>query len=205
MSHFFWFTYAILWFLIVLLALLVLLLYRHFGLMLLPGAQRISLGGLDLDARAPSIVVRSRDGRDRSVEWVSERSDQTAGSFVVLALPGCPLCDHLRREEHLDDFPLMWPGVRFMWIDAAVEADAPIPDGWQGLLSEDRAAHEAMDIPGSPFGYGIRADGTIGYKGLVNIWNDLREALEKVFGEPRTEPEEIDAGRATSHLNLLEG
>jgi hypothetical protein len=43
MSSLFWVTYIVLWILVVALVLMVVLLYRQFGLMLMPGRRRMSL------------------------------------------------------------------------------------------------------------------------------------------------------------------
>jgi hypothetical protein len=55
----FWFSYAVLWIIVIMLSLLVLLLYRQFGLTYMSGQRRINMQGLDVGARAPSFSLLS--------------------------------------------------------------------------------------------------------------------------------------------------
>jgi hypothetical protein len=67
MTLVFWITYGVLWIILALVAILVILLYRQFGLLLMPGGRRISYGGLDIDASVPVLPLSFDDSADRGV------------------------------------------------------------------------------------------------------------------------------------------
>jgi hypothetical protein len=186
MSGVFWATYVVLWIFVVSLLFAVLLLYRQFGLMLMPGRKRMSLNGLDIGAAAPPLALTFSDAKEpQIVEW-GRRSNAgpRLGSLLVFALPLCPLCEELSRTVGV--LPSVWPDVEFIWIGEAPPPLLARPGGWRLALGDGQQAHEAMEVPGSPFVYAIKPDGTVGAKGLINNASEMSSLLMEGFGPPET-------------------
>lgn len=184
MSTFFWFTYASLWFLTVVMIGLVLLLFRQFGLTSMRGSHRIALGGLDVGSKAPTLTLE--DPAEKALTTYSWESTGPptvdVGWFALFALSGCPICGDLWESGDLGVLPQEWPQIRFVWIDQTERLGTPAPPGWSLRLSTDRAAYEAMAIPAAPFAYAIWRGGEVAIKGLVNTREDITLFLERSFG-----------------------
>jgi hypothetical protein len=191
MSSFFWITYSLLWLLVAALLLLVLLLYRQYGLMLMPGRRRVELGGLDLGSHAPEIPVEFRGSSDPPIlTWDrTAPSDTFAGWIVLFSSPHCPICKRLWEEEELDQAALAWPQLEFVWVDAEPRADEHRPAHWRVALSPDETANQAMEVPAYPFAFAIEAGGIIRAKGLVNDLDDLQRVAD--MGFPAQSPRAI--------------
>jgi len=175
MSPFFWTTYSLLWILTFGLTVGVLLLYRQFGLVEMPGRRRMSLGGLDIGAQAPPLALEFLDGSGESgLTWRASENDPGSSSWLLLfSLPGCPICEHMWQEEDLRELPREWGDVNFVWVGAKDLPAGLAPDGWLIANSADRSAHYAMDVPAVPFAYIVSKTGTILSKGLINNSKDL--------------------------------
>jgi hypothetical protein len=177
MSSIFWVTYGILWLVLSILALLVILLYRQFGLMIMPGGRRVSYGGLDIGARAPAVLLQVNDARPTAFDWapLSSRGELKA-TFALFAMPGCPLCSALLRDQ--DGMRIVaqrHPSVQFLWVQAEDNSAGHIDLDpiWTFARTPDSAAHDAMEVPGSPFAYFIDMQGHILNKGLINRSVDI--------------------------------
>lgn len=184
MSEAFWASYALLWVLVAVLTLLVLLLYRQFGLMFMPNKERLALAGRDLGSRAPDFELLAVDGAALHLSWgVTGGGPQPR--FLLFAAPTCPLC--ARVWNAVETLALEWPMVEFVWIDGdgpgvGEEHDArgSAPAGWLVTQSPGEAAHSAMSVPGFPYGYTIAADGRVLAKGLVNDRSDVEHQLRVI-------------------------
>lgn len=183
MPRFFWFTYAVLWALVVALLVMVLLLYRQFGLMFIPGRRRVELGGLDIGAQAPRLAVDlMRSSGPLVLTWdAPERGPPTSGWIAIFASPHCPICRRLWTEGELEGVAAEWPSVEFVWIDSEVPAEGEPPAGWTAAVSPDESANTLMDVPVFPFAYAIVPGGTLRAKGLVNEAADLKRIAELAF------------------------
>jgi peroxiredoxin len=81
-------SYIVLWTLALLLSLLVLLLYRHFGLQAMGTFEGVSRTGLRIGEEAPPVSGNSLDGRGVTVWTKPIRS-----SLVVFGSSGCRPCE----------------------------------------------------------------------------------------------------------------
>jgi hypothetical protein len=186
MSSLFWVTYIVLWILVVALVLMVVLLYRQFGLMLMPGRRRMSLEGLNIDDPAPPLALTFAGGRQPQVlEWDGPADGgRRLGWLLVFALPACPLCEELGQTVGV--LPPVWPDVEFVWIGEAPPVLRAHPAGWRLAESDKEQAHEAMEVPGSPFVYVLKPGGKVAAKGLINNASEMSSLLMEGLGPPET-------------------
>jgi methylamine dehydrogenase accessory protein MauD len=164
-------TYIILWIITVLLTVMVLLLYRQFGLSWMRGRERMSLHGLDVGSTAPAVTLNGNGRAALPVDW--QRSARP--SVAVFALPSCPICKQL--AERLAESPAPANRIERFWFDAEPPACSEDLEraGWRVSVSPDEAAHRAFEVGGLPFAYAIDARGRIAAKGLVNHPEDVDE------------------------------
>jgi hypothetical protein len=187
MSNFFVASYVVLWFLVGILLLLVLLLYRYFGLAFLRGQQRLNLSGLDIGSRAPGLAIVAT-GHETPIElqWNLEQQNGHLGRFLLFALPTCEVCNQLATG--VDDLPAVWRNVEFVWIDGepsnpAEDHSRPWPLGWLVGFSKGEEAHALMEVSAVPFAYTVAADGRILSKSHVNTVEDVKRVLEEGFAD----------------------
>ena len=183
MSTFGIISMSLLWFAVIVLTVLVLLLYRQFGLAYMSGRARAAMQGLDLGARARPVALTGLDGSARDIDWSAA---PVAGTTVlVFAQPSCPICGDLAADAA--GLPVSWPSSRFVWVDGTVTGrprravdSAP---GWIVGTAQDDAVHAAWDVSGSPFAYVVGGNGRIAAKGVVNRAADVERLLANVLGE----------------------
>jgi hypothetical protein len=182
MSPLFWTSYAVMWVLLVVLAVLLLLIYRQFGLMIMPGGQRISYGGLDIGAQAPVLPLRIGNRKEAAYDW-SATDDGSAheATFALFAMPNCPLCNALAGDSTTAVMTLSHPGVQFMWVDGGREPSHSLPAPWITAFSSHGEAHSTMEIPGTPFAYLISPGGEVIAKGLINDPADIEMMLGRAL------------------------
>jgi hypothetical protein len=207
MTVLFWVTYGVLWVMMGVLVVLVLLLYRQFGLMIMPGSQRVSYGGLDVGSAAPVITVRPAGRPEIAFDW----SDPSPGdhpheaTFALFAMPGCPLCDALSFDETITTLDQKYPSVRFVWIDGTRDPVHQIPAGWTVAGSHHGDAHQAMELPGTPFAYLISNDRHVLAKGIVNNAADIDVLLTGSFSPARGKPRVKSLAAPLSDSGQMEG
>jgi hypothetical protein len=198
MSEVFWATYAVLWLFVVVLVILVLLLYRQFGLMLMPGVRRANLAGLDIDAVAPPISLEFRDnGRAPILSWSAPELGEGHVAWVALfGNANCSVCKRLWQKDDLAELARSWPSAEWLWIDSRWRPTES-PFGWTVAVSEAGFAADVMDVPVFPYVYVIKPGGAVLAKGLVNSAHDLnlvaREGLRRAKGMKETAPVGGDA------------
>lgn len=181
MSSFFWITYAVQWLFIVVLVVMVLLLYRQFGLMLMSGSGRANLGGLDIGKPAPALPLQMIDEPGTPVfTWNGSEDGAHPNRIVLLANPQCPICEGLWSAPDLERLATARGDLQWLWIDSRSRS-APRPTGWSFAISEDNSAADAMDVPVFPFAYAIDSDGIIAAKRLVNTADDLDLLAQEAF------------------------
>lgn len=183
MTPFFVTSYVVLWLLVLLSFVLVLLLYRQYGLTLMPGRQRINLRGLDIGSEPPPLRLQTSNEDAFQLAWDGTALHRERDTKVaVFAEPHCPICGNLL--EHRVDLAALaarWPRVDFYWIDEHTPDPDRLPDGWTIATSEDGEAVGRMQIPAFPFTY-VVSSGRIASKGLVNTADDIEGLLQQVFG-----------------------
>jgi len=183
MNVLFWVSYGVMWIVLAATVVLVILLYRQFGLMIMPGGRRISYGGLDVGMRAPVLTLRTDDNNEIAYDWtgdVRSGAPQMQGTLALFAMPGCPLCESLSHNAELAALPSRYPNIRFMWIEAARPRDHHLSPGWTIGVSPHGNAHQAMDVPGTPFAYIVSPDSRIVAKSLVNEPADMAMMISDV-------------------------
>jgi hypothetical protein len=195
MSTFFVTTYVLLWGLVIVLTLMIVLLFRQYGLTMMSNRQRLALTGLDLRAQAPDLLglISEPEGEPASIAWAEKTAPDVSARFVLLAIATCPICKSLRPT--VDELPRSWPNVDFLWIDGRPEeegitnaAEAEFPAGWRFVMSPDQSAHAAMAVSVYPFAYVVDESGQILGKSVVNDVEDITELLAKALPNPRHLP-----------------
>jgi hypothetical protein len=177
---------SLLWLAVIVLTVLVLLLYRQFGLAYMSGRARAGLQGLDLGARARPVALTTLDGSDYAIDWsAAPRDAATAGATVlVFAQPTCPACGDLAKDAA--SLPPAWPASRFVWVDGTVTGRPPravdSAPGWIVGTAEGDAVHQAWEVSGSPFAYVVGDSARVAAKGVVNTAADLERLLANVLG-----------------------
>jgi hypothetical protein len=184
MTSLFWVAFGVQWLILCVLVVLVILLYRQFGLMLMPGSRRVGYGGLDVGARAPALPLRLDAGREVVWDWAPPKSANAIDSqatLAVFALSGCQTCEELAdNRAGMALVAQRYPSVRFLWVEGlATSQPRAMSDGWTLALSSDSGAHAAMEIPGSPFAYLISASARVLAKGLINHPQDIDSVVSR--------------------------
>ena len=179
----FWLSYALLWALALLLALLVLLLYRQVGTLLLEGEGAGAAGGLPPGAQAPPLEL-ALDGGSGTQRLAWAGGEPAGGWLLLFTGAGCGACEGLARE--VAGLPAAWPSVRFLWV--AQEASGGAPAGWRLARSPDRSAFHAMEVPATPFAYALAPGGTVAARRHVTGAADLHALLRSAFRDPAGAP-----------------
>ena len=172
-------SYAVLWALVLLTILLVILLYRQFGMIAMPPRRRMAMEGVDLGAEAPALPMTfiNRD-RPSVLDWRPFHGEPAPDYWLVLfAEPSCPICQGLITGKHLDSLASEWPDVEFVWLDGKPLDDDLWPRDWVVAFSSDDTALRAMEIPAFPFGYVVDSRGRVQAKGLVSSVSELTSLL----------------------------
>src|SRR5712691_1562146 len=115
-------SYVLLWVLVLAVLALVLLLYRQYGLMMMPSARRIEFGGLPVGVRMPALQFQV-DGETTTIDWRNgdrAATPEAARELVIFAVAGCPICDSLWSEPAFRELPSRRADVRFRWVDGLV-------------------------------------------------------------------------------------
>jgi hypothetical protein len=188
MNSLFWISYSLLWIILCVLLILVLLLYRQFGLLSMEPRQRISLSGIPIGSRLPAVAAEllpESPGRRKRTSSTSDDAianiwpdDASSARVVTIVLggPECPICKELWPA--VNDLPSQRTESNWIWVDGAPRADN-VPPGWTYAVSADLSVHRLFEAPMLPFAY--VADGATGKvlaKGLVNSPTDLISLLE---------------------------
>ena len=90
MSALFIASYAVLWVVVLALSVMILLLYRHFGLMAMSTAEGHERDGLALGSKASALS--GVDARNVQHEWTPPLGNH---SLLVFASPGCEPCEQI--------------------------------------------------------------------------------------------------------------
>lgn len=161
-----------LWLLVAVLVILVLLLYRQFGLIMMPASGRAALRGLDVGSSVPKIngSVTSTGGSPVDLDGAL----RGGLALLVAASPNCPVCERIWGE--LSRWPFE-PGLAtLVWIDGDGASRGSHLPGWLVCSSTGEAAHALLQVPVVPFFYLI-SKGAIMDKGLATGTAELRDRL----------------------------
>jgi methylamine dehydrogenase accessory protein MauD len=169
------------WMLLLALGVLVLLLYRQFGLVYLGSGQRVNLTGLGIGKHAPEHQRVTLEGVEREIDWTSAGPGR--GTLVLFGGPRCPICAQLVPE--LNDAVDLWGSlVDFIFLERPLNAGesgklSP-PEGrrWSYGFSPDASIYRAFDVEVSPYGFLVDHRGVVLNKRIVNSLDHLAMLVE---------------------------
>jgi hypothetical protein len=177
MSTLFYVSYVALWLLMLTIAVLVLLLYRHFGMMSLGTLEGVQRDGLPIGSVAPAISGITAAGQ--TIAWEPKRGQP---QLILFAAPDCEPCaavlPHAGRLAHAVDGTLgitvVVPGPRGEAARFAERYRPPFP-----CLAEDGSgAFGRYRVRVTPFAFVVGGDGRILAKGLCGDQARLRGLFE---------------------------
>jgi hypothetical protein len=171
-------SYGLLWFVVAVFGLLIVLLYRQFGLAFMRPLDRASMQGLDVGSKAPEFSLTV--GRNRSHEIrFGPNADGGGSTVVIFAMPSCTICEGLAKT--LASLPADLPSARFVWVDGSarqrIRRGVDDVDGWIAGTAEGDVVHRQWEVSAVPFCFVIDPAGRISDKRLVNQRRDVELAL----------------------------
>jgi thiol-disulfide isomerase/thioredoxin len=177
MSTLFYVSYVALWLLLLTTAVLVLLLYRHFGMMSLGTLEGVQRDGLPIGSVAPPISGVTAAGQDTA--WEPKPGQP---QLLLFAAPDCEPCatvlPHVERLARAVNGGLgiaaVVPGPREE-VAHFVERYRP---SFPCLAEDGSGAFTRYRVRATPFGFVIGTDGRVLAKGLCGDQVRLRALLE---------------------------
>ncbi len=178
MATAFWVSYALLWLIVVIFGLLIMLMYRQFGLAFMRPVERASMQGLDIGSKAPSFTLTDARQREIALDF-SRDSARSQSTLLIFGLPTCQICAGLAKT--LVSLPTAWPGVRFVWVDgfSSPPAYQEIEDGlgWIAGAKSGDPVHKQWEVSTVPFCFVVDDKGRVASKQLINHRSDIELAL----------------------------
>lgn len=175
MTTLFYLSYAAMWLLLLAQGLLLLLLYRHFGLITLGTEEGVQRDGLPVGELAPAIRGTTAEGT--TVGWHPRPGH---AELVLFATPDCAPCAQvmpavgaLHRHNPSLGIAVIVPG-RDRGIARFVEKFRP---SFPCFADERRQSFDGYRVRVTPFAFVIGADGRIRAKGLCGTPSRLRTLL----------------------------
>ena len=177
MSTLFYVSYVALWLLLLTMGVLVLLLYRHFGVMSLGTLEGVQRDGLPIGSVVPPISGVTAAGQD--TRWESRRGQP---QLLLFAAPDCEPCatvlPHVERLAQAVNGSLgiaaVVPGPRDE-VARFVERYRP---SFACLAEDGSGAFTRYRVRVTPFGIIVGSDGRVLAKGLCGDQVRLRGLLE---------------------------
>lgn len=171
----FYLSYAALWVLLLIQGVLILLIYRHFGMVTLGTLEGVQRDGLPIGEAAPAIRGSTAEGAAQ--EW---RPHPGQPQLVLFATPDCAPCAQVlpavnALAGHGLEIATVVPG-RHEGVVRLVEKFRP---PFLCLADEDRQAVDRYRVRTMPFAFVIGVDGHILAKGLCGDAWRLRMLLTK--------------------------
>jgi methylamine dehydrogenase accessory protein MauD len=181
MTGFELFSIIALWIGFLTLTVLVLTLYRQFGLLFMRPSEQFGDLGIDVGALAPIATVH--DGvhkRDIRLDW--QRDPDVLAWLVIFGLPDCPVCGELLAD--LEPLAEEWSGVSILYVNRGApettDEEKAHDRSWQYAYSSDGSAHEAFGVEVAPFAFVIDQSALVRAKGLVNSRSDANQLLRQL-------------------------
>jgi len=183
----------LLWIVVIVLSILVIVLYRQFGLIYIGSRARIEQTGLPAGRRAPEAVPLQVEGR--SVAWSWHTDGELRGTVAVMSTVECELCAELLPR--LNQVADRWRGVfRFLVVDRVMgDGNGPVrqlpdPRSWIYALDPEAAMHESLDVEATPFVFVLDHTGTVLAKGIVNLPESIDAMVQDAASadKPRAQP-----------------
>jgi peroxiredoxin len=177
MSTAFYVSYGALWVLVVVLAVLLLLVYRHFGMMTLGTMEGVQRDGLPIGEKAPSIYGVEPGSKERTWEPPSGRS-----SVVIFASPDCEPCSVvLPAANRLATMRKSDLSVLTVVPGPVASADRMLEQyklTFDCLAEDGSGAFDKYRVRVTPFAFVVGPDGLVRAKGLCSDPMMLRDLLE---------------------------
>jgi len=177
MPTLFYISYVAMWVLLLLLGILVLLLYRHFGLVALGTVEGVQRDGLPVGEKAPAISGVTAQGE--TIGWAPKSGRSHLLAFVAPNCGPCarilPFINQLAAMNSHVEIALIVSGTR----DSAIELVNKFhPPSSAICIAEDASnAHERYRVRVTPFAFMIGEDGRILAKGLCDNTTRLQQLL----------------------------
>ena len=176
MSTVFYVSYGALWLLVLTMGVLLLLLYRHFGMMSLGTLEGVQRDGLPVGAVAPPIGGVTAAGEDEG--WEPRRGRP---ELLLFASPDCEPCKTVmpavnRLATAAGDalgVTAVVPGPRESVERLVAQYDPP----YLAFAEDGSGAFNRFRVRVTPFAFVVGADGRVLAKGLCNDPARLRELL----------------------------
>jgi thiol-disulfide isomerase/thioredoxin len=169
-------SYIVLWMLVVVMALLVFLLYRHFGVMAMGTADGIQRDGVPVGSVVSDFEAVTADGIKAT--WRSRASEP---HLLVFAAPDCAPC--ARLLPHLSLLVRSRPNMRVSVVAAGPHTVArrivdKFHPQFQTLADDGRGVHSRLRVRVTPFCFVISGDGVVQAKGLCSDHERLADLMK---------------------------
>lgn len=177
MPTIFYVSYGVMWLLLVVIGVLLLLVYRHFGVMALGTLEGVQRDGLSIGEPAPAVSGVTPEGVD--VQWSPQRKRP---ELVLFVAPECEACAKvLPHVSYLVNAPTGYnipataivTGPRENAVKVMEKFSLPFPS----IAEDGSGAFERYRVRVTPFAFVIGEDGLVLAKGLCNDAARLRELL----------------------------
>jgi methylamine dehydrogenase accessory protein MauD len=171
-------SYMILWLLVLAIAVLLLLVYRHFGLIAMSTGEGHERDGLSLGREAP--MISGVDRENSRIQWDSKRGLHT---LLVFMAPGCEPCDVIAPQlgvlgRTLADVPFRVVTVASGRGEEVKALEERTGDGVLCLADDGSGAMPNYEVRVTPFGFLIGPDGRVKAKGNCSTTERLRTLVE---------------------------
>lgn len=177
MSTIFYVSYGAMWLLLIVLGVLLLLVYRHFGIVALGTLEGVQRDGLAIGEPAPVISGVTPDGV--GVQWAPHRDQPELLTFVA---PDCAACAHvLPYISHLagamNGYSIPATAIVTGPQANAVKVKEKFNPPFSCIAEDGSGAFERYRVRVTPFAFVIGGDGRILAKGLCSDAAHLRGLL----------------------------
>jgi thiol-disulfide isomerase/thioredoxin len=175
MTTVFYASYVALWLLVAVMAGLIILLYRHFGLAVMDSAAGHAHDGIAIGTKAPDLQGIGADG-----SVVSWRSGRDGGALVLFGSPGCEPCQQI--IPHLDLLARASEDLTVIGVVAGAHGAAATMAEFgpevRFLGESYEECSRDYDVTVTPFAFVMDADGRVQSKGLASDPSHLRRMLD---------------------------
>jgi thiol-disulfide isomerase/thioredoxin len=168
-------SYIALWILVVVMAVLLILLYRHFGMISLGTLEGVQRDGLPVGSVAPAISGVTAAGKDAGWDPKGGRN-----KVLLFAAPDCEPCanvmpyvNRLARSGVDLDVAAVVPGPKVEAVRMQDRYDSP----FLTIAEDGSGAFNRFRVRVTPFGFVIGPDGRVLAKGLCGDPARLRHLL----------------------------
>ena len=170
------------WLVTIVLAIMVILLYRQFGLLYLGSGARVRMQGTEVGQLAPAgLIVGDVDMGDVALDWSSVGPKRA--TLLLLTRQDCEITTDLVGD--LDALAERWyQDIDFLLVDAVDGLDDPPREqrpgaSWRAAVSPAGLVHKAFDIEVSPYAYVISSSGVVEARDIVNDGRGIEGLLQE--------------------------